>query len=64
MSCICSCLNESRTSWSDRPHQPVHLDVPVFDVGARLAKFPLSSLPDTDSGTVKIPTGHKSLPVV
>lgn len=49
----CIRLNESRTSWSDRPHQPVHLDVPVFDVGAGLAKFPLSSLSDTDRRTVK-----------
>lgn len=33
-----------RTSWSNRAHQSVHLDVPVFDVGARLAKFPLGGL--------------------
>lgn len=32
------------TSWSNRTHQSVHLDVPVFDVGARLAEFPLSRL--------------------
>lgn len=37
-------LRSKLTAWSDRPHQSVHLDVPVFDVGARLAKFPLSSL--------------------
>lgn len=50
--CIHSCLlSETFTSWPDRPHQPVHLDVPVFDVGARLAKFPLSSLSETESRT-------------
>lgn len=36
--------NELRTAWSDRSHQSVHLHIPVFDVGARLAKFPLCSL--------------------
>lgn len=32
------------TSWTNRAHQSVHLDVPVFDVGARLAEFPLRGL--------------------
>lgn len=33
-----------RTSRSNRAHQSVHLDIPVFDIGARLAKFPLGGL--------------------
>lgn len=44
---------KKHTAWSDWSHQSVHLDVPVFDVGARLAKFPLSSLPKTESSPLK-----------
>lgn len=36
-------------SGCDGSHQSVHLDVPVFDVGAGLAKFPLRSLSRTNS---------------
>lgn len=44
---------KKHTAWSNWSHQSVHLDVPVFDVGARLAKFPLSSLPRTESSSLK-----------
>lgn len=44
----------TRTAWSDRSHQSVHLDVPVFDVGACLAKLPLSSLSENEGNSLKL----------
>lgn len=37
----------SRFNWM---HEPVHLDIPVFHVGAGLAQLPLGGLWDTASG--------------
>lgn len=34
----------SPTSWPDGVHQSVHLDIPVFDVGAGLSQLPLGRL--------------------
>lgn len=45
--------NETHTAWSDGAHQSVHLDVPVFDIGARLAEFPLGSLSETKCSSMK-----------
>lgn len=48
---VCHVSEQARThtARSDRPHQSVHLDIPVFDVGARLPKFPLGGLPEKKS---------------
>lgn len=48
---VCHVSEQTRThtAWSDWPHQSVHLDIPVFDVGARLPKFPLGGLAEKKS---------------
>jgi len=43
----------THTARSDWPHQSVHLDVPVFDVGARQAKLPLGSLSEKKGSSLK-----------